>query len=171
MTSNAPGCGTSISSIWNASTGSPSRSSRMTQAAILSGSVPGSTVTSVTSRVAMREEVPPKSFAAADRTDAGARLTRQSTDVAGGVVRERHHRELRIHAHSRGEDAGVADVQVLVAVDAAVLVHDPFPGVRRDRVAALRVGRVHRDVAGVLDEIAEFEPPELLRRAELVVGE
>src|SRR5215211_5760519 len=42
-TSNAPGSGTSISSIWNASLGSPSRSCRITQAAIVSGSVPGST--------------------------------------------------------------------------------------------------------------------------------
>ena len=43
MTSNAPGSGTSISSSWKASSGSPKRSSRMTQAAIVGGSVPGST--------------------------------------------------------------------------------------------------------------------------------
>src|SRR5690348_16801707 len=42
MTSNAPGSGTSISSSWKASFGSPSRSSRMTQAAIVLGSSPGS---------------------------------------------------------------------------------------------------------------------------------
>src|SRR4051794_30892856 len=43
VTSNAPGSGTSISSSWKASVGSPSRSARMTQAAIVGGSSPGST--------------------------------------------------------------------------------------------------------------------------------
>src|SRR6201999_2157670 len=43
MTSKAPGSGTSICSSWKASFGSPSRSCRITQAAIVSGSVPGST--------------------------------------------------------------------------------------------------------------------------------
>src|SRR3954447_4753875 len=43
ITSNAPGCGTAISSSWKASVGSPSRSARMTQAAIVEGSSPGST--------------------------------------------------------------------------------------------------------------------------------
>src|SRR5919107_5632578 len=45
MTSNAPGSGTSISSTWKASVGSPSRSCRMTHAAIVSGSSPGSVST------------------------------------------------------------------------------------------------------------------------------
>src|SRR3954447_26560134 len=49
QTSKAPGSGISISSIWNASTGSPSRSWRMTQAAIVAGISPGSVST-----VAMR---------------------------------------------------------------------------------------------------------------------
>src|SRR4051794_13630158 len=48
ITSNAPGSGTSISSSWNASEGCPSRSCRITQAAIVSGSVPGSTSRLVT---------------------------------------------------------------------------------------------------------------------------
>src|SRR3954465_14456596 len=43
VTSNAPGSGTSSSSSWKASVGSPSRSARMTQAAIVEGSSPGST--------------------------------------------------------------------------------------------------------------------------------
>ncbi len=47
-TSNAPGCGVSISSSWNASTGSPRRSSRITHAVIVSGSVPGSVATLAT---------------------------------------------------------------------------------------------------------------------------
>src|SRR5215208_2751118 len=47
-TSNAPGSGTSISSIWKASTGSPKRSSRITQAVMVSGRIPGSVVTSET---------------------------------------------------------------------------------------------------------------------------
>src|SRR3954469_20104423 len=45
VTSNAAGSGTSISSSWNASLGSPSRSARITQAAIVSGSSPGSVST------------------------------------------------------------------------------------------------------------------------------
>src|SRR3954469_2366921 len=47
-TSNAPGSGTSISSSWNASRGSPSRSRRITHADIVSGRVPGSTPISLT---------------------------------------------------------------------------------------------------------------------------
>src|SRR6188508_3712328 len=42
ITPNAPGSGSSISSSWKASFGSPSRSWRITQAAIVSGSSPGS---------------------------------------------------------------------------------------------------------------------------------
>src|SRR3954466_5106813 len=42
VTSKAPGSGVSISSSWNASMGSPSRSSRMTHAAMVGGSSPGS---------------------------------------------------------------------------------------------------------------------------------
>src|ERR671916_2507819 len=49
ITSKAPGSGTSICSSWKASIGSPSRSWRMTQAAIVWGSSPGSVLTSVTS--------------------------------------------------------------------------------------------------------------------------
>ena len=41
-TSKAAGSGTSISSTWKASLGSPSRSWRMTQAAMVGGSSPGS---------------------------------------------------------------------------------------------------------------------------------
>src|ERR671933_2606528 len=48
ITSNAPGSGTSISSTWKASSGSPSRSWRMTQAAIVAGSSPGSVSTCAT---------------------------------------------------------------------------------------------------------------------------
>src|SRR3954452_17223726 len=101
ITSKALGSGTSISSIWKASFGSPSRSSRMTQAAIVSGSVPGSTFTSVTSRVAMREDNPPV------RSARGWYLC---GDLARGVVRERHDRQLRVHVDGGGEDARVADV-------------------------------------------------------------
>src|SRR3954454_25365960 len=45
ITSKAPGSGTSTSSTWKASVGSPKRSSRMTQAAIVAGSSPGSVST------------------------------------------------------------------------------------------------------------------------------
>src|SRR5581483_8224444 len=43
ITSNAPGSGSSISSSWKASLGSPSRSARITHAAIVRGSSPGAT--------------------------------------------------------------------------------------------------------------------------------
>src|SRR4051812_6083177 len=62
ITSNAPGSGTSISSSWKASVGSPKRSSRMTQAVMVSGSVPGSVWTSETrlmSRVIRRGSLQP----------------------------------------------------------------------------------------------------------------
>src|SRR4051794_9626400 len=48
ITSNAPGSGTSICSTWKASSGSPSRSWRMTHAAIVGGSSPGSASTCAT---------------------------------------------------------------------------------------------------------------------------
>src|SRR3954452_22549399 len=51
VTSKAPGSGVPISSIWKASLGSPSRSWRMTQAAIVGGSSPGSTSSLETSEV------------------------------------------------------------------------------------------------------------------------
>src|SRR3954451_23636392 len=108
MTSKAPGSGTSISSIWKASLGSPSRSSRITQAAIFSGSVPGSTFTSVTSRVAMRENNPPVRSAGRWYLGQGAR----------SVVGKRHHAQLRVHADGRREHARVHHVEVLEAVDA-----------------------------------------------------
>src|SRR5213592_1096641 len=49
ITSKAPGSGTSISSSWKAVIGSPSRSGRITHAAIASGSSPGSTSSFATS--------------------------------------------------------------------------------------------------------------------------
>src|SRR4051794_9948565 len=53
ITSKAPGSGTSICSSWKASLGSPSRSWRITQAAIVSGSSPGSTLRSATALVSV----------------------------------------------------------------------------------------------------------------------
>src|ERR671930_768125 len=47
VTSNAPGSGTSISSSWNASSGSPRRSARITHAAIVAGSSPGAMSTGI----------------------------------------------------------------------------------------------------------------------------
>src|SRR3954469_8231105 len=62
MTSNAPGSGTSISSSWKASFGSPSRSSRITQAAIVSGSSPGSVSTRDTCVTSTATGSEPRSF-------------------------------------------------------------------------------------------------------------
>src|SRR3954447_18134829 len=101
----------------------------MTQAAIVSGSVPGSTFTSVTSRVAMRENNPPV-------RSAGGWYLRQG---ACRVVGKRHDAELRVHAHGRGEHARVYHVDVLEAVDAEVGGEDALRRVVADRVAALRM--------------------------------
>src|SRR5215212_4279947 len=156
MTSNAPGWGTSISSIWKASFGSPSRSSRITHAAIFSGSVPGSTFTSVTSRVAMRENNPPGVESAGGWYLGGWRLAVGGWQLAGNgpsancqpsaadhprgrVVRQRHHAQLRVHAHRGREDARVHHVEVLVAVDAEAIVDDALARVAAHRVAALGV--------------------------------
>src|SRR3954454_5901248 len=57
-TSKAPGSGTSISSTWKASLGSPSRSWRITQAAIFSGSSPGSTSSLDTSAISTAKLAP-----------------------------------------------------------------------------------------------------------------
>src|SRR5215218_5727197 len=58
VTSKAPGSGTSISSSWNASSGSPWRSSRITQAAIVGGSSPGSTSSCATCFVSIATTSP-----------------------------------------------------------------------------------------------------------------
>src|SRR5437016_2158104 len=62
MTSKAPGSGTSISSIWKASLGSPKRSSRITQAAIVAGSSPGSVLTSDTRWMSIATGLEPRLF-------------------------------------------------------------------------------------------------------------
>src|ERR1700712_2309534 len=58
VTSNAPGSGTSISSSWKASSGSPWRSSRITHAAIVAGSSPGSTSSCATCFVSIATTSP-----------------------------------------------------------------------------------------------------------------
>src|SRR3954453_16909627 len=70
MTSNAPGSGTSISSSWKASRGWPSRSWRITQAAIVSGSVPGSVSTLATfvTSIAIGSQVLLRAYRAAETT-------------------------------------------------------------------------------------------------------
>src|SRR3712207_2188092 len=58
VTSKAPGSGTSISSSWNASSGSPCRSSRITHAAMVGGSSPGSTSSCATCFVSIATTSP-----------------------------------------------------------------------------------------------------------------
>ena len=58
ITSNAPGSGTSISSTWKASLGSPSRSGRITHAAIFSGNSPGWTSSFDTSAISTANVTP-----------------------------------------------------------------------------------------------------------------
>src|SRR3954447_18300261 len=69
-TSKAPGSGTSISSSWNASRGWPSRSCRITHAAIVSGSVPGSVSTLATfvTSIAIGSRVLLSAYRAAETT-------------------------------------------------------------------------------------------------------
>src|SRR3954452_25369835 len=58
VTSKAPGSGTSISSSWKASSGSPWRSSRITHAAMVGGSSPGSTSSCATCFVSIAKATP-----------------------------------------------------------------------------------------------------------------
>src|SRR5688572_26679420 len=124
----APGSGTSISSIWKASRGWPKRSSRITQAAIVSGSSPGSVeiwATSAASTGMERDPIggsePVAPFvpqqdgedrrrdherADAEDEEVGARL--HVADEPGEVLAEEagdqrpHHEERRDHAQPRG---------------------------------------------------------------------
>src|SRR5262245_38658692 len=83
MTSKAPGSGTSISSTWKASLGSPSRSWRMTQAAIFSGSSPGWTSSLDTSAISTANVTPVRKGAhQRDPVGGGGRVDRsQPTPV------------------------------------------------------------------------------------------
>src|SRR3954447_12154105 len=78
-TSKAPGSGVGISSSWNASSGSPKRSSRMTQAAIVGGRSPGSAsnrATWLTSTATYLTAPGPT-----ERWPDATRLTRESTSL------------------------------------------------------------------------------------------
>src|SRR5215212_2031386 len=124
MTSKAPGSGTSISSSWNAWTGSPSRSSRITQAAIVSGSSPGSVLTSVTSvrsTWAMRSSRSPRSWAAhgtAAPSRPRPRLGAKQLVLAGGPLTPDHElgRRDRLGACDRTLGAGADRVAPLLDV-------------------------------------------------------
>jgi hypothetical protein len=67
-------------------------------------------------------------------------------DIGGRVVGQRHHRQLRVDRHGGGEDARVADVDVLDPVDPEALVDDSLRRIRADRVASLGVRGVQADV-------------------------
>src|SRR3954463_11562348 len=112
-TSNAPGSGTSISSTWKASMGSPSRSWRMTHAAIVSGSSPGSVApwgTCVTSTATVPA---PRSRSGWSRDPTGGGLTSNRAPADVGSV---NGEASRLHAlveiarlRSTGDDAELLD--------------------------------------------------------------
>src|SRR5262245_26004780 len=91
-----------------------------------------------------------------------------SGDARARVVREREDRELRVDAEARGEDARVADVEVVRAPHAEPLVDDAFLLVAAHRVPALGMARAERDPARVLD--GRREVGERLERAVLLVA-
>src|SRR3954451_3865394 len=112
-TSNALGSGTSISSIWKASTGSPSRSWRMTHAAIVSGSSPGSGPTLATCVTSTATVPAPRSRSGSSRDANGGGLTsnRAPADVGsvnGEASRLRALVEIA-RLRSTGDDAELLD--------------------------------------------------------------
>src|SRR5690349_12240580 len=112
ITSNAPGSGTSISSSWKASTGSPSRSWRMTHAVIVSGSVPGSTPTSVTFE---------RSTCAISGIGPPGRKSRRILSSAGVQLRSSHDREIvRIAVPALG---ALAAEPLYLLADTAIVGH------------------------------------------------
>src|SRR3954465_6099043 len=147
ITSNAPGSGTSISSIWKASLGSPSRSSRITHAAIFSGSVPGSTFTSVTSRVAMRENNPPGSKGAGGwyRAAGVASVDRMEADgvFSGGGIKGLAFAGALQAAHEAGYDTwvNVAGTSAGAITAMALAGGDDAPG-RRGQLASFDFSKI-----------------------------
>src|SRR3954464_7285884 len=106
MTSNAPGSGTSISSTWKASIGSPSRSWRMTHAAIVRGSSPGSVSTWETWLRSTATVLIPRSFG-------GGHITRPASEQAAATERhdeddQREHRPPDAPDHEGLERVDVA---------------------------------------------------------------
>jgi hypothetical protein len=73
--------------------------------------------------------------------------------MAGRVVRQPHHGQLRVDRGRGREAAGVGYVQIREAVDAQALAEDPAIRVAADRVSALGVPRVHEDVTCVVNEV------------------
>ena len=66
-------------------------------------------------------------------------------------MRECHHGQLRVDGDARGEDARVADVQVLEPVDPERRgIDHPLRRIGADDVAALRVCRVQEQAGAVL---------------------
>src|SRR4051812_27352445 len=157
MTSKAPGSGTSISSSWNASLGSPSRSSRITHAAIVPGSSPGSTSSSEILLTSTAIQ-PPRFVCARHATQVGlleslgVELPVVQAGMGGGLARH----EL---AAAVSEAGGLGTIGLL----------DP-PALRRELGAARRatgrpiavnlllpfVRRAHRLLAAEADVVVTF---------------
>src|SRR5215210_1717352 len=142
VTSKAPGSGTSISSTWNASSGSPWRSSRITHAAIVGGSSPGSTSSWATCFVSI----------ATDSPDSGRAEDMPSEPVLALDPEQRADQQRR-----DDQRADPVDQEVVLRVDvvhqpAEVLAEEPRHErpheeeraadrqPRRDRVQPVRVG-------------------------------
>src|SRR3954447_24496812 len=130
VTSNAPGSGTSISSSRKASVGSPSRSARMTRAAIVAGSSPGSTSSCAIWLVSTDMA---RTLAAAG---GGLRKHRvHGFHDRDGLV-ERHHRALEPPV---GEAAGHLVGLIAQAARGAAVEGRGLAGARHQREAGLAV--------------------------------
>src|SRR5215217_716948 len=151
-TSKAPGCGVSISSSWKASTGSPRRSSRITHAVIVSGSVPGSVatlatwLTSTATRHLLRFQIGGRKGANRTCTRTVAYSVQEALAAKPHV--QRHAREERSADAEHEKRPQRADVQ---HEPAEVLTEEA--GQRRDRQEHRRDERqlLHHDVEAVRD--------------------
>src|SRR4051794_39311653 len=161
VTSKAPGSGTSISSSWKASSGSPWRSSRITHAAMVGGSSPGSTSSCATCFVSIATAAP----------DSGGRMVELEPVLAldpedGPDDNRRHH-----------EPAHAVDQEGVAAVDVA---HEPaevlaeeagHQGPREEERAADREPRRHRVEAVLVGvEVGRGEGREVLVLAGQLAG-
>src|SRR3954452_11558536 len=175
VTSKAPGSGTSISSSWKASSGSPWRSSRITHAAIAGGSSPGSTSSCATCFVSIATTAPdsggrmvPAAAAGFPFRGAPALEPVLALDPEDGADEDRRHHEA---AHA-------VDQERVAAVDVA---HEPaevlaeeagHQGPRQEERAADREPCRHRVEAVLVGvEVGRGEGREFLVLAVQLAGD
>src|SRR5215211_3236608 len=146
VTSKAPGSGTSISSSWKASSGSPWRSSRITHAAMVGGSSPGSTSSCATCFVSIATSAPGSGGrmvpAAALRLRVASPALEPvlALDPEDGADENRRHHE----AADAVDQEGVARVDVSHEPAEVLAEEAGHQGPREEERAADREPRRHR---------------------------